>query len=203
MRTMPRRRRMVSRLYPGDSSLMSCGLGRSYDGISTLSVSWQCLVHFFTPLIFIQRHGNCLFPLLFRISLYLWKELITKSRFLHWWRNRRRNSKHSKNMKEEDIDTNDIPEVDFSNAQNYYELQDSDKTKYSEWFKEYSALWKQVHAMQIRWFRKGLDKLTSVFGDELSGSVLDNRLLNRYWLFFVFILANECTECAWVSFLRR
>ena len=37
-----------------------------------------------------------------------------------------------KNMKEEDIDTNDIPEVDFSNAQNYYELQDSDKTKYSE-----------------------------------------------------------------------
>lgn len=37
-----------------------------------------------------------------------------------------------RNMKEEDINTDDIPEVDFSNAHNYYDLQDSDKAKYSE-----------------------------------------------------------------------
>ena len=35
-------------------------------------------------------------------------------------------------MKEEDINTDDIPEADFSNAHNYYNLQDSDKAKYSE-----------------------------------------------------------------------
>lgn len=35
-------------------------------------------------------------------------------------------------MKEEDINTDDIPEADFSNAHNYYDLQDSDKAKNSE-----------------------------------------------------------------------
>ena len=31
---MPRRRRTISRSCPGGSSLMNCGLGRSYDGIT-------------------------------------------------------------------------------------------------------------------------------------------------------------------------
>ena len=35
-------------------------------------------------------------------------------------------------MKEEDINTDDIPEVDFSSAHNYYTLQDSDKAKPSK-----------------------------------------------------------------------
>lgn len=37
-----------------------------------------------------------------------------------------------RNMKEEDINTDDIPEVDFSSAHNYYTLQDSDKAKPSK-----------------------------------------------------------------------
>ena len=39
------------------------------------------------------------------------------------------------------------------------------------------------HECLLLRYREGLDKLTCVFEDELSGSVLDNRLLDCCWLF--------------------